>query len=371
MNFYNEYCNIIADVESWNPTRKKDIDVSVDKVFYYPDSYNFIFELFWYDSNLRALSSTLHKWVESIPARRLSHTISLYLLGIKLANAIGFDKFHLLNWDNDLRRNFLHHWSAICLFLDIGYAFENRETSELQDIHSLDDFSKRLKLKHCYHKDCAPDLVEHYFNYRIIEHHRVDHGIAGAMLLYDYLLSQSEQQEKIDKEVLISIREKEAYGTDVIQTIEAYSQVIALHNMWYADSEEAVKKYKKHALTELIPDPENSHLIKFVDNPILFLLCFTDTIEPIKACLGRDFNLSTYADDEFIKRAYAALKENEIEVTRMDALLSVQFNKGKSLIFDKAESTKNWLKTSSDEKEKTVSIPLSEKECDSANRKTF
>ena len=80
----------------------------------------------------------------------------------------------------------------------------------------------------------------------------------------------------------IMFSEKPLFGKENRDNIGLYVECIARHNMWFA-SDDTKQTYKDYGLDELIPKPDNSHRISFSKQPLLFLLCLLDTLEPLKA----------------------------------------------------------------------------------------
>ena len=58
------------------------------------------------------------------------------------------------------------------------------------------------------------------------------------------------------------------------------------HNMWYASNENVIEKYREYHLDKLISGENNK--ISFGEDRLLFLLCLSDTIEPLKKTLGEN-----------------------------------------------------------------------------------
>ena len=281
MNLYEIYKAVLADKDKWNPTLRGDIDHDIENIFKYPCSYNFVVELFWGDSDLRPLVFDINKISNCVSQLRINHTISLYLLGIAIAEKIGFEKFQLPNWDSNPQRNFLHHWLAICLFHDIGYAIEDYYINEkLNDVSTLEDLSRVMGLTYRLDLLQDSDLTRKYYAYRIKECNKADHGIAGAMILYNSLMAANEKKKDIERTAII-FSEKPITGEHILKAIELFSNSIAKHNMWFA-SQGQEDIYNKYGLEKIIPKKDGTHLISFEQDSMLYLLCLADTIEPLK-----------------------------------------------------------------------------------------
>lgn len=179
MNLYDIYKSILGNSEMWNPS-KINIHVDFPNVFIYPHSYNYLLEVLFYDSSFRDLIQTISQYRESIPAERYAHTVSLYLLGIYVADYIGYEKFKLDEWDKDPKRNFIHHWAAICLFHDIGYFIEEAPNKFLpKSCKSINTVKRVFQIEYDVTKIEGGNLIKRYFRYRASQN-KMDHGIIAS-----------------------------------------------------------------------------------------------------------------------------------------------------------------------------------------------
>lgn len=286
---FESYTDILKENSKWNPTRNPNIEHVFPDVLKFPNSYNFIFEMFFYDGNTHSLSLNLNKYSTLIPKERFSHTVSLYLLGIQVAESIGFEQFNLPMWDKCSQRNFLHHWATICLYHDIAYCIEhNKEKFIPEKNQTLDVISDNLGLKYNLSSKDTTGIIERYYHYRITAAEpTIDHGIISAMMLYDSLLKRDNEMEEISKSAIM-VCEKPMYGEENKSNILKYSLDIARHNMWFASNSDDIEKYESLGLNDLIVGSDNSRKISFTKEPMLFLLCLIDTIDPIKAYSNKD-----------------------------------------------------------------------------------
>lgn len=283
MTFWDIYDSILKEDSKWNPNPHLKVECNLEKIFDYPHSYNFIFELFFGDCNFRSLAIELYKRSTDIMKERLKHTVSLYLLGIYVASKIGFEKFSINEWDKNSSRNFLHYWLAICLFHDIGYSIEmDKEKYDISKLETLDDFVKHLGLRFDLRNVCDEKLLNAYYSFRTKKMKSVDHGIVGAMLMYDSLMNREEKNADIAKTAIV-ISEKPICGNMLKEDFAECSFLIAKHNMWFANTFCKKIAYRKMGLQQLIG---KTNSVMFEDSPMLFLLCLLDTIEPLKANNG-------------------------------------------------------------------------------------
>lgn len=210
------------------------------------------------------------------------HTVSVFILGIAIAEKLG----------SRIKGNDLFIWFLMCLYHDKGYAFELNENNidtnlpdNLNDFissfrqHYLDDFFTN--------DDDFRKLCENYYKYRIREDKIIDHGIAGGLLLYyvlvdNYYNLQNSIQTKSDDFPISGRNFSKKYFNDYKHAAKG----IMRHNMWYASNENVIEKYREYHLDKLISGENNK--ISFGEDRLLFLLCLSDTIEPLKKTLGEN-----------------------------------------------------------------------------------
>lgn len=153
-----------------------------------------------------------------------------------------------------------HIWSLMCLYHDIGYLYEQQE--ELTNTClTVDKFGK------------------------------IDYGIVGALLLYNRSIRDIEKHKELYKECIIYLGDKRRFSDARKECVQAISYIILQHNVWFA-SKDKVEDYRRYGLSSLIPKIDQSHRYAIEKNPLLFLLCLLDSIEPIK--MEKDLNLSRY-----------------------------------------------------------------------------
>ena len=71
------------------------------------------------------------------------------------------------------------------------------------------------------------------------------------------------------------------FCSEQVKLFSYIADCIASHNMYKADdNERCITKYMDYSLNCLLPDKFES--ISYKDNPLLFILCVADTIEPSK-----------------------------------------------------------------------------------------
>lgn len=232
---------------------------------------------------------------------RSNHTLSAYLLGIALQDKMHIDMRELPRISSEPRKNFLYFWSLTCLYHDFAFSLEEATTKYgneyLTHLKSLSQFEKYFNIKYSlsqYSHDA--ELIKNYYRYVVERHGHVDHGIAGAFLFCNAMLSEYYRVKKMcgvaSKETFEYNGKK--YSKDFEKHVVLIANTIAKHNMW--KSSEATKEdYILYNLDELISTDDSNSIIS-LDNSsendkekLLFLLGLVDTLEPIKN-LGRDQN---------------------------------------------------------------------------------
>ena len=212
------------------------------------------------------------------------HTISVFTLGIAIAEKLG----------HPIKDNDLFVWFLMCLFHDKGYAFE-RSTNDtnvganLPD--TLDGFLRGFNdnyFEDFFQDDNEKDLYENYYKYRKQKCHVVDHGIVGGLLLYYVLVHNFYTlKDNINSFIInsdIFFYNGRIFKKNYFNDYKKAAKGIMRHNMWYASNEEDIQIYQDCNLKGLISSGDNK--ISFEEDKLLFLLCLSDTIEPLKKTLN-------------------------------------------------------------------------------------
>lgn len=226
-------------------------------------------------------SNKLSGLIGKITPFRAQHTVASFLLGIALKEELTLD---IRNWVRlyntySSDSSFGFFWSLICLTHDIAYTWEQHPSKYLSSCRTVNDFCSENNIQfNLLDKSSKAQLIENYYLYRTQQHKKVDHGITGAILIYDALLSFYEENHKNSAARLCGLRLNKKFP-DFCLTI---AETIALHNMWRAESDN-ISIYREYHLDELIPDGTQDHIVDYRDNTLLFLLGLIDSIDPIKA----------------------------------------------------------------------------------------
>lgn len=344
MNLYSYYESVLEDVELSMVRYSTGEKYNLDMVFDYPSSYNYIFETLWDSSETRPLAKTIaglyRKNLNADLKDRLCHSISLYFMGIAIAERIGYEHFNLPKWDMDAKKNFLHHWSAICCFHDIGYVIESKE--DIAPYCTLDALVNTLGLTYRLDLENDSELIREYYRYRVDICGRADHGIVGAMILYNSLMASYKKKDEIVQSGAVVFSGKPIVGKQILEGITLFCQSIARHNMWYKD----YSGYPDYQLDDLTMKDDNSHCIKFSKSPMLYLLCLVDTIEPLK--------VNKYHNPLDI------LRHSELDVTSSDSSIDLRIHSESGLMEEKASGLATWIDVLFDQSSGILTIQTEE-----------
>ena len=270
---------------------------------------------------------------------RTQHMFSVYLLGIYCYDNIKYirDSFHDFikriydktsetnSPDANLRKDFLYLWFLTALFHDMGYHYEKKGDNDNSDYHFIITRKNMLNKDNLGSKPvlgipkdiqfAAADYFEHRRNNVLFnEHLCTDHGFAGGYLLFKTLQKLHNEKKSYEQTIKSPIQNDKLLFDPLI--FEWYNKpsawAIICHNIWLAEAGTGnAVKYEKLGMQKLIFQPGYSP-IKCEKHPLLFLLCFVDTIEPLK------------------------LKDNNI---LNSTLLSVNKNSELTLIFNSCNET--------------------------------
>ncbi len=223
-------------------------------------------------------------WFDSLSSNRLQHTLSCFLLGINFY-------FHFKSLQNEIntkisriRQNcnnedeysrFKYIWMLICLFHDIGYAIEEKKVAIEEKILNkiLTDFLKVVSSYNYNNYTYSKKLIKNYDKYRKQKFGVTDHGIIGGALLYKDLCELRKEKEKqLDMNLY--------WGKELEKDFYFAARIIITHNIYKINPyDNAVFYYKYFNLNKLV---SSERLINIKKDPLLYLLCLIDTIEPIK-----------------------------------------------------------------------------------------
>lgn len=126
---------------------------------------------------------------------------------------------------------------------------------------------------------------ENYFAFRLFNMRKFDHGIVGADKLFSELIEnyKSEFLNNKDRGRFCGFfnRKNLYFSCEEFKIFAYIANSIAAHNVFMADENEEIRKhYIEYGLECLLP--ENFRKISYATDPLLFILCVADTIEPTK-----------------------------------------------------------------------------------------
>lgn len=222
----------------------------------------------------------IKKCLDKITDFRAKHTVSAFFLGLSVKKMLHLDTRDWKRLPGDSKSatgSFRLFWTWICMFHDIGYSYEEPTTEEKKteyaELKTIDDFIKHEDIKYSL-LDCSDnkELIRHYYEYRMSQN-KLDHGIAGALLLFDALMKLANNRSFTG--IYCEIKDYQEFYTRICDAI-------ARHNMWRATPDREAL-YRSYNLWELIPNADMSHKLFYRDNTLEFLLALVDTIDPLKA----------------------------------------------------------------------------------------
>lgn len=202
---------------------------------------------------------------------RARHTVSAFLLGIRIAESFGIE---IKSRDNNV--DFKYHFFLACFYHDVGYIYETDTSSTLIEkvaengVAAIKNEGKIKYLNKKTFRTYRKDSVDFYFQCRakygvpkdnVTEDivGVIDHGIIGGLMLYDRLKKQLKNKRK-------SLENEYAKAADAI----------IAHNIWPDTLKQFAKIEKKQ-------DLENYVLEKIgINNEICFILALADSLEPLK-----------------------------------------------------------------------------------------
>ena len=128
--------------------------------------------------------------------------------------------------------------------------------------------------------------ITRYLNYCINEFGHVDHGIVGGFLFYDrmlknYIMAYLSKLEDSNTYIPINdfVYNNRHFGSEQWKIFSYIADCILSHNIWKQPDDRRYL-YEQYQLEDLLT--ENFRSLSYEDNPLLYILAVTDSIEPIK-----------------------------------------------------------------------------------------
>ena len=231
---------------------------------------------------------------------RLRHIVSLFFWGhllyqnipaIKINVNQQFQQFidsRMFKNENNTDNNqqlFSFMWFLLCIFHDFGYAYEKgliQGKKVLTDLDKPEIFSPDIYSK---------EMIEKYAKYRKCAFGCNDHGVFGGKVFYQEMLD-------IGRQIAVDHHAGKIFKTDNVEKIYQYAAwVISCHNIFYNKGNDKYTNCYKCQGLECFINPK-ARCLSLKKNPLLFLFCFADSIEPTKTLRsklcdkGMDYEIS-------------------------------------------------------------------------------
>lgn len=300
---------------------------------------DFIYNYFKGGSKLYALDTWANSINEYLQMRNV-HTVNVFFIGAYLQRII--DEHIAIKSEVSSHYPFSYIWYLLCLAHDFGYVYEKYSKAYLElpekqhyrrycrrgmhvpefwprkrwyQEHGIDitylnpPFGERTNISY-YNRNAVQWLgcnIEYnngtiikrprysektknnYFYYRLYEMDTLDHGIVGADEFFSKLVVNYVKEYRVMaagdffRESIYEFHNERGlhFCSEQVKLFSYIADCIASHNMYKADdNERCITKYIDYSLNCLLPDKFES--ISYKDNPLLFILCVADTIEPSK-----------------------------------------------------------------------------------------
>ncbi len=211
------------------------------------------------------------------------HSISTFLLGIRLHKLFGVEECYKSKW--------LYYWFLICLYHDAGYNVEHNQVNYPLSM-TLVELSKKLyvsenslnnllnTLPTCESDTIRIDrnIVEKYYDYCRNKSNKpfLNHGIVSGVLLFERLTSYLHFILRGNQSAVVMKRQFSQSDEDKFKTI---AESIIHHHIWVKTDKEEFEEYKQAGLDSLCLD--QGYRLWYA-NPLTNLLLFCDSIEPLK-----------------------------------------------------------------------------------------
>lgn len=283
---------------------------------------------------------------------RNMHTVNVFFIGTFLQRMI--DEYLSIRSNVTSHYPFSYIWYLVCLAHDFGYQYESRSKeylsisigrNYLQHSRFFTERNMRFKPRENCYKDYGMNIlytnppygerngfkyavqgelqkqnhnivfsngaiikrprysrttINNYFHYRLNEMTKLDHGIVGAddffsRLYINYVNEYTRVASSSNLQVDFSDFHNEQglhFCSEQFKIFAYLADCIASHNIYKAGDDATSEKYKNYGLDCLVGDKFKP--ISYSDNPLLFILCVADTIEPSK-------RFPTYSNERLLK----------------------------------------------------------------------
>ncbi len=277
---------------------------------------------------------------------RASHSVSMYLTGLCLhieCNALKCiidNQLEIVNIDD-----FRYLWFLFSLYHDSTLHVEDVDSNSEQLISRQLEFMRKY-FKHPY----TLSNILLYYKFRI-SNGRNDHGIYAGCLFYKRMSRNinnavaqkrricSRHNEYFDKN---DFYYKNLHWSAEHKKWHAFiASLIIKHNIWFRNIEidlrTDIEEYVAHNIAAFIID--NNLRMSFDSNPLLFLFCIIDTIEPVKLlhkCCDKNIDI--------LKGIGISIKDIgdklQLSITKSDNFEQCKFD----LVAQRAKTLQDWMK---------------------------
>lgn len=299
---------------------------------------------------------------------RATHTNSVFFLGCIFYKELNLkDKINFTRIDKktgEIIDEFYFIWFLTSLVHDFGYQIEN--CSSIKTDLSQEITNNISSFKSFYNIDSKNDLLNTKYsleaNTKILLDHvpkyfkarkdgklgrdnsgKIDHGIAAGLLLFDSLLKNRKEREKLN-----SKKEKNGQETDGLfwgKKLEKFyaiaSSAIATHNMRRGCEKTdtlntILEEYEMEKL--IINEKGNIKKLSFEKDSFAFLFALADTLEPLKS-----YN-NCFDTEDILKSITFEIKDHQVIFENNNLELDFQ------PFIKSVKSLKDWLDVDISEK---------------------
>jgi len=281
----------------------------------------------------RSGKSKILDFINILPNRKLDynrtkHTNSIFFLGVLLYKQTNLQHEYFDDINTAEYKRFPFLWFLSCLFHDFGFTIE-KDKKAIEGISNLNDLITLHKIDNyllneepIFMNKTLFGSIENYFNFRLKEHKKIDHGIFAGIYFYDRLTKiRIIKSQEFDDTLF--------WGEELNEQYAQAANAIATHNIWLAEPEN-IENYKAYNLDALTT---NFEPVSFDNFPLLYILGIVDTIDPIKA-----FNDYKFPPDYILRNILFEFNGNEFRIKNHENS-KLDFNE----ILKKVKNLDRWL----------------------------